>query len=756
MSFIKTKVGRRSFLKNTSLAGGGIILGFNWLASCQSQPVEEIMAMPDAWFDINAYLKIGDNGLVTIMSPNPEFGQNVMTSMPMVVAEELDVDWKNVLVEQAPYNADMYGFQFTGGSRGMMSRWESLRMAGATARHMLKEAAAQKWQVPTREITTDAGKLYHKESGKSAGYGEMADAASKVAVPDEVKLKEIRDFKIIGHSQKNVEGKNIITGKPLFGMDYYKEGMKYAMVEHPPAFGMELKSFDASEAKAMPGIKDVFTIKAYPEDFVKGGFDTNAFPELIAIVGNSTWEVMQAKKKLKVEWEPFKTYEEKFDARGNTRSVTIPAGLESTENHLAMMTEYDKKPGKIVRKDGDPEAAFAKAAKVIERTYTAPYLAHNTMEPINTFAHVDNGKVFIAGPLQAPGFIEPAISASTGIPAEDIDIEMTRMGGGFGRRAYSHYMIEAALISQKMNAPIKLMYSREDDMTNGIYRPTYRATYRAAFDENNNLIGIHVKAGGVPESPLFADRFPAGAVENYLAEEWEIPSNISIGAFRAPRSNFMAGAEQSFLDEIAEIAGKDPIDFRLELLRKAKDNPVGKNNDYDADRYAGVLELVKEKADWGNKEANVYRGVSAYFCHRSYAAHVLDLVIEDKKPVVKKVTCAIDCGIVVNPDAAANMAEGGVVDGIGNALFGEMTFKEGVPQKKNFDRYRMIRMREAPKEIEVHFVKNEIAPTGMGEPPFPPIFGAVANALYKATGQRRYTQPFLGNNIDLEIKGTGS
>lgn len=754
MSFIKTKVGRRAFLKNTSLAGGGIILGFNWLAACQSQPVEEIMAMPKEWFDINAYLKIGDNGLVTILSPNPEFGQNVMTSMPMVVAEELDVDWKNVMVEQAPYNADLYGFQFTGGSRGIMSRWESLRMAGATARHMLKEAAANTWQVPVEEVTAEAGMLYHKALGKSASYGEMADTASKVTVPEEVQLKEVKDFKIIGHSQKNVEGEKIVTGKPLFAMDYHKEGMQFAMVEHPPAFGMKLKSFDATEALAMPGIKDVFSIKAYPEDFVKGGFDTNAFPELIAIVGNSTWEVMQAKKKLKVAWQPFEAYEETVNSRGNTKKVSVPSGLESSGTHLAMMVEHDKKPGKVVRKDGDPEAAFKKAAKIIERTYSAPYLAHNTMEPINTFAHVENGKAFIAGPLQAPGFIEPAIAASTGIPAENIDIEMTRMGGGFGRRAYSHYMIEAALISQKANVPIKLMYSREDDMTNGIYRPTYKATYRAALDENNNLIGMYIKAGGVPESPLFADRFPAGAVENYLAEEWEIPSNISIGAFRAPRSNFMAGAEQSFLDEIAEIAGKDPIDFRLELLKKAKENPIGENNDYNADRYAGVLQLVKEKANWGSKEPNVYRGVSAYFCHRSYAAHVLDLVIENKKPVVKKVTCAIDCGIVVNPDAASNMAEGGVVDGIGNAFFGEMTFKDGVPQKKNFDKYRMIRMQEAPKEIDVHFVKNEIAPTGMGEPPFPPIFGAVANALYKATGQRQYNQPFLGNSINLEIKST--
>jgi isoquinoline 1-oxidoreductase beta subunit len=401
------------------------------------------------------------------------------------------------------------------------------------------------------------------------------------------------------------------------------------------------------------------------------------------------------------------------------------------------------KPGKIVRKDGNPEAAFKKATKILERSYSAPFLAHNSMEPINAFAHVEGDKVKIAAPIQIPSFIIPTIASSLGIPKENIEMELPRMGGGFGRKSYAHFVVEAALISQKVNAPIKLVYSREDDMTTGIYRPTYHATYRAAFDENNNLTALHVKAGGVPESPLFANRFPAGAIDNYVAEEWAIDSNITIGAFRAPRSNFMAGAEQAFLDEVAEAMGKDPIQFRLDLLKRAKEDPVGKENDYDADRYAGVLELVREKSGWKENDVTQYRGVSAYFCHHSYAAHVLDLKMENGKPVVEKVVCAIDCGVVVNPDAATNMAEGAITDGVGNALFGELTFKDGVPQKNNFHQYQMIRMKEAPKEIDVHFVQNEIDPTGMGEPPFPPVFGAVANALYKATGQRHYEQPFV-------------
>ena len=725
------------------------MVSFNWLASCVSD-TREPLELPKEWFEFNSYLKIGDNGVVTIFSPNPEFGQNVMTSMPMIVAEELDVDWEKVIVEQAPYSPTLFPGepfgQFSGGSRGIMSKWKPLRVAGASAKHMLKEAAAKAWEVPVSEITTQAGVLTHEASGKSATYGEMASAAAQIPVPEKVDMKAPKDYALIGHSKKNVEGKKIVTGKPLFGLDYKKEGMLVAMIVHPPAFGMTLQSIqNAEEIKNMPGIQDIFPISAYRKEFKRGYFDTNAFPELVAVVGKTTWEVMNAKKAVKAEWKPTASEDMVINRFGRDMTVHIPGGLENTNDHQLLMEKSMERPADVVRRDGDPEGMFKKAAKIVERSYSVPYLAHNCMEPINCFADVQEGKAHLAGPLQGPGLIKPALADRLGIPAENIEIEMTRMGGGFGRRAYSHYMVEAALISQQIKAPVKLTYTREDDMTNGIYRPTYQATYRAALDENNQLMALHVKAGGVPESPLFANRFPAGSLDHYLAEEFAIDSNITTGAFRAPRSNFMAGAEQSFLDELAEELGKDPIEFRLELLNRAKEDPVGERNDYDPERYAGVLELVREKSEWGKKEENLHRGVSAYFCHNSYAAHVLDMAQEGDKLIVKKVTAAIDCGIVVNPDAAANMAEGGITDGVGNALYGEMTFKDGVPQKDNFHQYRMIRMPEAPKEIDVHFVENDIDPTGLGEPPFPPVFGALANALYKATGTRRYHQPFVDN-----------
>lgn len=720
-----------------------MLLGFNFLASCQPEAEPEGMVMPEEWFDINAYLKIGENGVVTIMSPNPEGGQNVKTSMPMIVAEELDVDWNKVIVEQAPLNTDAFTRQFIGGSQAIRRGWQPLRVAGATARHMLKEAAAQAWSVPVNEVTTEAGVLYHKGSGKSAGYGEMAAAAARIPVPEEVALKEIKDFKIIGTSRKNVDGKKIVTGQPLFGIDTQREGMLIAMITHPPAFGMQLKSVDDSAARAMPGIRDIFPIKTFKEGYERQYFDTCTFMDLVAIVGDSTWEVMQAKKALKIEWEPIADSTVKMDRFGSTQTINIPAGLENTVDHKANMEALAAKGGNERRRDGDPETAFKNAAKVIERTYTAPFLAHNCMEPMNFFAHVTADKAELAGPLQKPEYTERTLSERIGMPLEKIDIKMTRLGGGYGRRSYAHWLVEAALISQKVEAPVKLIYTREDDMTSGIYRPTYQAVYRAALDENNKLTAFHVKAGGIPESPLYPDRFPAGAVDNYLAEDWSIDSNITVGSFRAPRSNFIAGAEQSFLDEVAEAAGKGPIEFRLELLERAKNNPVGERNDYEADRYAGVLELLREKL--GNTPEGVNRGVAAYFCHNSYVAQALDISIENGKPVVQKVCSAVDCGIVVNPDGAVNMGEGAIVDGIGCAMYGAQTFKDGVAENNNFDSYRMIRMAEAPKAIEVNFVKNNIDPTGLGEPLFPPVIGALANALYRATGKRFYDQPFMGN-----------
>lgn len=713
------------------------MIGFNWFAGCQPSGPPPMKGTPDQWFDVNAFLKIGDNGLVTIMSPNPEIGQNVKTSMPMIVADELDVDWRDVVVEQAGLDTDKYTRQLAGGSQSIRQGWQGLRTAGAAARRMLMDAAAQRWNVPVGELTTDGGTIRHEASDRTLGYGDVASDAASMPVPEDIELKDPADFDIIGTSRKNVDAREIVTGQPLFGIDTKRENMQIAMIEHPPAFGMTIGSLDASDAKGMPGVDDVFTIDARPPEDARQWSDTNAFPELVVVTGRSTWEVLQAKKALNVEWQQ-------------------ESPPESTDDHVQGMERLlDEGQTDPSRRDGNPEAAFERADRVIERTYGAPFLAHNTMAPMNFFADVREDRAELLGPIQTPEYLRPSVAGLLDLPEDNVHIQMTRMGGGFGRRLYGNFGVEAAAISQKAGAPIKLVYTREDDMTQGTYRPTYRVKYRAALDADDNLIGFHVRGTGVSESPVFADRFPAGAVENYLAEDLALESNVSTGAWRAPRSNFIAGAEQSFLDEVAEAAGKDPIDFRLELFDRAMRDPVGDDHDYDAERYAGVLELVRETSDWDATPSDVNRGVSAYYSHNSYVAQVVEVTVDGDTPRVEKVWCGVDCGIVVNPDAARNQVEGSVVDGIGHSVYSSLTLTDGQPDQDNFDSYRMIRMPEAPKEIETHFVDNGIDPTGLGEPGLPPISAAMANALYQATGERLYEQPFIEQLEDAELAVAG-
>jgi CO/xanthine dehydrogenase Mo-binding subunit len=722
MTKIKTQYNRRSFLKVSAAAGGGMLIGFSWLTGCITDSKAEVVAVPNEWFDINGYIKIGDTGLVTIYSPNPEIGQNIKTSMPMIVAEELDVDWNNVVVEQAPLNTGFYQNQFAGGSLSIKLSWNALRMAGAAGRRMLLEAAAKEWNLAISDLTVAKGVIKEKNGERTVSYGEIASKAVGLEIPEEIELKEISDFKLIGTSVKNVDGNKIVTGKSLFGLDFKREGMQLAMIQHPPAFGMKIKDFNEHEIKRMPGVKDAFIIDTTIENPTWS--DEKGFLQLIAIVGDSTWQLMKAKKAIRANWE-----------------VIRP--LESSDTHLENL-ERALLSGKVQqsRIDGNPEKAFKNATKVIERTYSSPFMAHNTLEPMNFFANVTETSAELIGPTQTPEALETSVSKLLNLPLEDVTVNMTRMGGGFGRRLYVHFGVEAAAISKKTGTPIKLIYTREDDMTQGTYRPAYRSTYKAGLDDKNNLIAFSVRGAGLPEGPVFPNRFPAGTVDNYSAEQIAGETNITTGAWRAPRSHFTAGAEQSFLDEVAELAGKDPIDFRLELFERAIKNPVGEKYDYEAERYAGVLKLVKEKSNWSKTETGVHRGVAAYFCHSSYVAEVVDMIMENGQPKIKKVWCAVDCGIVVNPDGAKHMIQGGVIDGIGHAMYSQLTFKDGRPNELNFDTYQLIRHSHAPEEIEVYFVKSEIAPTGLGEPGLPPAVGALANALYQLKGQRYYHQPF--------------
>lgn len=705
---------RRDFLKQSAIFGGGLFLGFDLFAAKPFQSVAA-QAILDGAFDFNAYLSIHTDGTATIFSPNPEVGQGIKTSFPMIVAEELDFDWSKVKVVQAPLDTVKFERQVAGGSQSTPHSWKRLRQAGATARQMLLEAAAQRWGVPVDSCSTAMGIVRHS-SGKQLSYGELAADAAKLTPPKEVVLKDPKDFKIIGTFVKGIDNQDILTGKPIYGMDFYREGMLIAMIQHPPAFGMKLKSFDGSAAKAMPGIVAVVSFK-----------------NNVAIVGKSTWEVKKAREAVKIEWEK-------------------EGVLESTADHNRIFTEL-MAGGKVEvkRKDGDTEAAFAAAAKVIEAEYQCPFLSHAPMEPMNFFADVRPDKVELIGPVQTPQAARDQISKLLNIPVENISLQMTRIGGGFGRRLRPDYALETAELSSILKAPVKVIWTREDDMTAGIYRPATRYRFRAALDKAGNITAYHLRGVGINAgNPTRENNFPAGAVSNVLIEAVDHKSPITTGPWRAPITNFLAGAEQSFLDEVAEAAGKDPVDMRLALFRQAKENPVGGKLSYDADRFIKVIELAAEKSGWYKKrKRGVSLGFSVYYSHLTYVAQVAEVVKVKGKPSLQKVYCAVDCGILINQSGALNQIVGSIVDGLGHAMYGQLTFKDGATEQRNFDTYRMIRMHEVP-DVEVYFVENGIDPTGLGEPALPPLSGAVANALYKATGKRLRQQPFLTEGKENE------
>jgi isoquinoline 1-oxidoreductase subunit beta len=701
------KTSRRNFIKLTSITGGGLVLGFSWLSTDAGNPV--IVDQPRFEGDLafNSYLSIATDGTVTIYSPNPELGQNIMTSFPMIIADELDADWSKVKVVQAPLDKK-FDRQLTGGSGAIPHSWKKLRTAGAAAKYLLITAAAKRWNVDAASCTTANGMVLHAGSGKKLGYGELAEDASKLSVPADIPLKNRKDFKIIGSSVKNVENHKIITGKGMFGLDFYREGMVMAMIQRPPAFGTKIKSVDAAAAKAMPGIIDVVTFK-----------------NNVAIVGKSTWQIMKARKLLKVEYEK----------DGN---------IESTADHDQLFTSLlNSDKATVRRKDGDVETAFKNAAKIVKNEYQCPFVPHNAMEPMNFFADVREDGVELVGPTQTPGSAVTATAKLLNIPEDKIKLQITRLGGGFGRRLKFDYVVEAAELSSIIKKPVKVMWSREDDMMGGSYRPAARYRFEAALDAQGNMIGYKLRGVGINlGNATREDNFPSGAVEHLLIDSVEHVSPITTGAWRAPVTNFLGFAEQSFLDEVAIAAGKDPVQFRLDLLKKVREKPTGATK-YNINRMEAVIKAAAEKSGWGTKK-DVAQGFSVYYSHASYVAQVCEVVMNGKVPQVKKIIAVSDCGEVVNKSGALQQVMGGIVDGYGTAMYGKLSFKDGAAEQKNFDDYRLIRMKEIP-EVEAYFIDNGLDPTGLGEPALPPTGGAVANAIFKATGIRLKNQPFVND-----------
>lgn len=726
-SEINTNFSRRNFLKTSVLASGGLLIGFNFLQSCKPEAKMPVDIANLNFNDFNAFIRISDEGYVTIFSPNPEIGQGVKTAMPMIIAEELDVEWDKVNVAQGKLDTKNFRRQVAGGSQSIRQGWNALRQTGATAKQMLINAAALKWNVDVVSCKASKG-IITNANGDTFNYGDVVKEAALLEVPENVVLKEIKDYTIIGKNAINVDIDKIITGKSLFGIDYKAKNMVIASVLRPPAFGQKLVSFNAIEAKKITGVIDVITIGERVREFKNSGKRSWTFQisdsDKVVVIAKNTWAAIKGKKALSAEW--------KTDAKA-----------ESTVEHDRILTNIlDGNKLNTRREDGNVNNAFKNADKIIERTYHSPFLPHNCMEPMNFYADVTSEKIHLVGPVQTPESAENVVADMFGFDKENIHVEMTRMGGGFGRRLYGDFVYEASEISNAIKKPVKLLSTREDDMTTGVYRPAIKYRIAAAL-KDGKISGYHLKEAAINSNMygIIPDFFPAGCIPNYKVSTGNYQSNITTGAWRAPYTNFLAFAEQSFFDELANELNIDTIQLRLNLLQNVK-GTTDKRIQYSGQRMEDTIKLVREKAKWGKTKQGVYQGFSAYYSHNTHVAEIADIVLKDGYPIIKKVTVAVDCGIVVNPTGAKNQVEGGVLDGIGHAMYSDFSFENGKPEYKNFDKYRLIRMQETPK-VEVYFVQNDKDPTGLGEPGLPPAGGAVANAINAALGKRLYRQPFV-------------
>ena len=698
-------VSRRFFLRSGALAGGGLMLGLHVFGK-QTRGLE--LADPSI-FEPNAFIRIQPNGSITIMAPNPEVGQGVKTSLPMLVAEELDADWSTLKIEQAPLDTNRYKRQVAGGSGSTPNSWESFRKAGATARAMLVSAAASQWGVKPSECRTMDAFVVHPAGQLRFSYGELAARAAALPVPDNVPLKAPKDYRLIGTRVGNVDSLNIVTGRAKFGLDTRREGMLYAMVARP-AFGHVIDSYDDSMAMKVPGVKKVVRVG-----------------EKIAVLASSTWEAKKGRDALVVKWK-------------------LTGNPENTVDHRRILSENVlRKTEKPIRADGDVERAFAEASKVLEATFEAPFIPHAPLEPMNFFAHVTPDKAEVFGPNQAPERALNELSKALDMPKEKITFGLSeRMGGGFGRRLMPDTPVEAALISKAAGVPVLVIHTREDDMQAGHYRPAGMYRYRAALGKDGSFTAWHLTASAVNQTNASRENsFPAGAVPNFRVDSHNLESSVTIGPWRAPNHNFLAFSEESFLDEIAAASGKDPVQFRLDLLDRAASQEYGKKI-YDPARYKAVIRKVAEMSGWGKSPgAGVFLGFGAHYSFSTYAAQVAAVSVKEGKINVHKVWCAIDCGRVINPLGAEQQIEGGIIDGLGHALYGELSFSQGVVQQKNFNAYKLMRISDAP-DIEVAFINTGEFPQGLGEPGLPPAGAALANAIFAATGKRLRRQPFAG------------
>ncbi len=729
---MQAQMNRRGFLQVSTLAGGGLLLGFYFRPTVGAQgPPAPAPLSP------NAFIRITPENRVFIMAKNPEVGQGVRTSMPMIIADELDVDWSAVQYEQADVDQAKYGQQFAGGSTGTPTNWTPLRQVGAAARQMLIAAAAATWAVPESECSTASGQVKHAASGRTLTYGAVATKAAALTPPDfaTLKLKDKKDYTIIGTRVHGVDNAKIVRGQPLFAIDFMVPGMLAAVYQKCPVFGGKVASANLDEIKALPGVRHVFV--------VEGGSDLTTLVGGVAIVADTFYQAKTAREKLQVTWDEGPTASQSSD------------GFAANAARLSTQT-----PAQWIRRDGDVDAALASAAHVAEGAYMYPFISHAQLEPEVCTAKFENGTLEIWAPSQTPGNALQGVSRTLGIQQSDITMHQLRGGGGFGRRLTNDYIVEAAWIAKVVaGTPIKLQWTREDDMAHDFYRPQGFHYFKGGVDASGALVAWRnhfVTYGNGPQTAPFANygaaEFPAGFVPNYALGQSTMPLGVPTGAMRAPGSNGLAFVIQSFIDELAHAAGKDPLQFRLDLLNAPMITPPatpGRGGPggpvFNAERMRGVLELVREKSAWGKTTMAKGRamGVACHFSHQGYFASVADLSVSaDKKITVHKVWVAGDLGSpVINPLNAENQVQGSVIEAMSHLMNWEITIDRGRAVQTNFHQYQPTRMSQAPPIIEAHFRETNNPPTGLGEPALPPVLGAIVNALFSATGDRVRTLP---------------
>ena len=726
-----TQLSRRAFLTTGLAAGGGLLLTLNLARVADAST--PIMTESGTGSELNPFISIAPDGIVTIVAKNPEVGQGIKTMLPMLIAEELDADWSQVRVEQAMLNP-VYGTQFAGGSMATPLNWEPMQRVGAAGRQMLILAAAQTWEVPAAECDASQGTVRHPSSGRTLGYGALAARAAALPAPDlqSVRLKDPKDYRIIGKFTGGVDSALVLEGKPLFGIDQVLPGMLYATYQKGPVFGSRVVSANLDAVKAMPGVRAAFILHASSPDAVfKMGLVDG-----VAIVADSWWQTQKALAKLHVVW----------DRRSVPGQSTVE--FERRAAHLAL-----QKPQSIVRRDGDVGEALSRSHKVVKAAYAYPFLAHVDLEPQNCTAHYKrDGSVEVWAPTQNPAPGQKLVAETLGIDESRVTVYITRAGGGFGRRLMNDFMVEAAMISKVVGRPVKLLWNRRQDIQHDGYRPAGFHYFEAGLGIDGGLTAfrdhfVTFGQGGQVASAadLPQEHFPAGFVPNLELGQSLIELSVPTGPLRNPGGNALAFAFESFVDELAHAAGRDPLDFRLDIYGPARIIPLPPRKGrpqppFDTSRATGVLELVAEKSGW-RKRHELPRGsgmgLAFYYSHYGYFAEVVQASVDsDGTPKVHKVWAAGDVGRqIINPAGAYNQSQGGILDGLGAALHQAITIEGGRVVQENFNTFGLLRMREAPP-VEVHFRITDNPPTGLGEPPLPPVLPALCNALYAATGKR--------------------